>query len=51
MTKSGLRDSSFSAEMEEFIHMELEFLRLDKYLNNKENRFEGRRRHDLENKI
>ena len=47
--------------MEEFIHVELKFLRLEKYLknedeheydlNNWENRSEGRRRHNLENKI
>ena len=51
MTKSSLKDSSFSAEIEEFIHMELKFLRFEKYLKNRENKSKGRRRHDLENKI
>ena len=36
MTKSIVKDSSFSAEMEEFIHVELKFLRLEKYLKNKD---------------
>ena len=46
-------DSSSRAEMEEFSHVELEFLRLElkKYLKNKGNKSVGRRRHDLENKI
>ena len=50
-TQSTLRDSSSRAEMEEFIHVELEFFRLEKYLKNRGNRSEGRRRHNLENKI
>ena len=36
VTKSSFKDSSFSAEMEEFIHVELKFLRLKKYLKNKD---------------
>ena len=37
--------------MEEFSHVELKFLRLEKYLKNRGNKSAGRRRHDLENKI